>query len=318
VTTEIAARSQTKGSPDGRWDTSGLTVALTGASGFLGRHVEARLVASGAMVVRVLGDVRAALHVVPERFDVLCHLAGRAGGAFASAPDEGVAVNVNGTLNALLLARRGGARFVFASTCAVYRPAHVALDERAPLGPTDVYGFSKQLAEGLCRDVASYHSMTVTVLRIFNPYGPGQEPGYLVPDVCAALARGEVPAVRRPRDVRDFVAVADVAEVVRRACVLGDGFHVLNVGSGIPMRVDDLVELAARLAGGPTQGDAPDGAGDPIGRCADLSQVRATLDWEPLVPLADGLKALLGAGAVAAVPRREGFRHGASLETPSA
>src|SRR5262245_52172310 len=104
-----------------RWSVHGLRIAVTGATGFVGRALVRSLAAAGARAIAIAGDVRSPL-AVENGADVVCHLAARTGDRFATEPAAGFHVNVAGTLNALELARQHGARFVMASTCAVYRP----------------------------------------------------------------------------------------------------------------------------------------------------------------------------------------------------
>jgi nucleoside-diphosphate-sugar epimerase len=278
---------------------AGLCVGVTGVGGFLGRHVEAALRADGGLVTPLHGDVREPL-AASGPLDVVCHLAGWFGPRFAANPMEGLAVNVTGTLHALELCRRLGARLVLASTCAVYRPIAGAVPEGAVRRPPNGYGFSKLLAETLAETYARAVGVPVTILRLFNPYGPGQSPAFVIPYLCGAIAEGRPVRLQHPDSMRDFVHARDVADAVRRACLLSDRAAV-NVGSGRPRRVREVAETIARLAGRPLQLDSvpADAGDDPFARMwADAGRAAAVLGWAPSVSLEVGLEEALEAAAV--------------------
>lgn len=273
----------------GRWSTAGLRVAVTGASGFLGRQVIGALVASGACPVVVSGDVRQPLDVNGQ-VDVVCHLAGKVGARFTRDPGDGLQVNVSGTLHALELCRRLRCRLVIASSCAVYSPHRGAVHEDDPRGPADDYGFSKLLAEILSAQYAEYQDINVTLLRLFNPYGPGQSPEFLIPYLCRTINESRCLSLQHPRSVRDFIHIQDVAEVVRRACCLDGRLTVLNVGSGIPRTVVEVAATIAELAGGPLQWEPAPETLDPFGQMwADVERMRAVLGWSPAISIEQGL-----------------------------
>jgi nucleoside-diphosphate-sugar epimerase len=272
------------------WNTAGLRIALTGATGFLGRHVAGALRAGGAEPVADAGDVCGPL-TVEGPIHALCHLAGRTGARFSSDIDSGVRVNVTGTLQALELCRRLRCRLVLASSCAVYRPCQGSAQEDAPRGPIDAYGLSKHTAEGLCREYATIWGTSVAILRLFNPYGAGQSPDFLIPSLCLSLHRSESVRLRHPYSVRDFVHASDVAEIIRRACVSSDRWLVLNVGSGAPYRVLDVAHRLATLAGPALRWEQADHGEDPYGAMwADISTLRTALEWSPRISLDQGLR----------------------------
>lgn len=270
-----------------------LRIALTGATGFLGRHVAARLAADGADVVAVSGDVTEPLHL-DAPVDVICHLAGRAGPRFHADVNAGVRVNAVGTLNAVEAARRARARFVLASTCAVYRPRAGMVDERAPLGPENLYAFSKYTAERLAFAYAEHAGVPLVVLRLFNPYGPGQTPEYVIPYLARAVVDGAPLRLRQPDSVRDFVYVEDVADLVARACRATGACLVVNVGSGAGVRIVDVATRLAALAGTELRWEREPAADDPYDAMwADVTTARRELGWTPRVDLETGLRRTL-------------------------
>jgi len=270
-------------------------VLVTGGRGLLGAQVCRQLDGAAGRVQLLQQDVRE-LETLTQRFDIVCHLAGITkvdAGHDARALCD---VNVTGTLAVLEYCRSSGARCVLASSAAVYRPAAggARLAEASPLGPGPVYGISKMVAEDCCRYYAKRHGVPTTVLRIFNLYGPGQDPDFLVPYVIQQLVRLEPVVLRTPNAVRDFVYVADVADAIVHACAYEPSpFAVFNVGSGSGLAVRELVERAAAQLGVEpqvaTQGPVP--AGDAV--VADCRAVEAALGWTAQTGIEEGLARML-------------------------
>ena len=276
------------------WDSSGLRVAVTGADGFLGREVVAALRARNAVPVLLSEDVRNPL-LLDTQVDVVCHLAGMVGEFFARDPAEGTRVNVIGTLNALELCRRSRARLVLASSCAVYRPFRGAVKETDPVGPIESYGLSKHMAELLCCAHAQFAGVSTVILRIFNPYGPGQSQGFLIPYLCRMVRAGEILRLKHPDSIRDFIYVQDLAEAVRRACLLDGQPTILNIGSGVPSCVIEAVEIISRLTGSQAKWEQAPGTHEDRygGMWADISAARSKLNWSPSICLEKGLQLAL-------------------------
>ncbi len=196
-------------------------------------------------VRRIMGETRpdlvyhlAAIHYIP-----LCD----------SDPGKAVAVNVAGTVN-LLDAMPKGARFVFASTAAVYAPEDRAHDEAtSPVGPMDVYGWTKYHGEQFVRFYAEAGKVDGLVVRLFNVVGSGETNPHLAPAIIEQLADG-VDRVKLGNlfPHRDYIDVADAALGFRKiAAVAGEAGAPLccNLGTGRSHAVRDVVTLIARAAG---------------------------------------------------------------------
>ncbi len=305
---------------------------VTGGAGFIGSHLVRRCVELGARV-RVLddlstgrlanlsgvqgsielerGDVRdaAALARAARGCEVVFHLAARASvPAVQENPSDAHAVNATGVLNALVAAREAGVRrFVFASTCALYGDAEAELQqEEAPPRPGSLYAIQKLCGELYCREFARHFGVQSAVLRLFNVYGPRQDPNgayaAVVPRFLAAAAGGErVSIFGDGEQSRDFVYVGDVVRAFLAAADapgVGQGAPV-NVGSGRSLRIRELCRALEELFGRPLdRAHAPARSGDVRHSRASIERARAALGWEPEMALADGLrvtaKALLG------------------------
>ena len=238
-----------------------MIVLVTGAAGFVGRHLTAHLVACGDDVVGTdrseggpdlldpAGLGRLVAEVDPE---VVFHLAGQAdvGGSW-EAPADTLRVNAEGTLHLLEAVRSaGGARVVTVTSADVYgvvRPEDLPLNEMAPLRPVSPYAASKAAADLLALQAYLGHRMDVVRVRSFNHLGPGQDDRF----VCSALAariaaaeagRGDEVRVGNLAARRDFTDVRDVVRAYRCLAIDGRAGAAYNVCTGTSVAVSEVAE----------------------------------------------------------------------------
>lgn len=288
-----------------RSDGAPQTVLVTGATGFIGRHLVGYLNERGFAVRtfgrRVLsneiehfyGDVRDEMAEAALGCSTVVHLAGLSdASASTESPVEFAAVNVFGTIRALEAARANGAAFVLASSQRVYRPATWRIAEDAPLGPIDPYGETKRQAEAWTELYARLYGVRASILRLFSVYGPGQVPGKGSGVVAIFLhtARQGQPLRVRTRQLRDFVDVRDVCRAIELAVERPpDGVRICNVGTGQATSIAELAEMVREVVGQPVPLvlDMTPGAESYV---ADPRYAAAELEFETRIPLTEGLR----------------------------
>jgi len=260
-----------------------------------------RLSELGAQIVA--GDIRDpnALRGVLRSGDGVVHLAAIASVPVSVADPEAChAVNVQGTETVLAEACRAAVRrVVFASTAAVYgsQPC-LPSSEADPVAPTSPYAESKLEGEAA---VAAAPLESVS-LRLFNAYGPGQDPQSSYSGVITrwvdGLQRGEcVQLFGDGSQTRDFVHVDDIAEALNAALNVPEGIAgPVNIGSGQQTSLRTLLTVLAEvLSVEPEVRYGPVRAGDVPHSCADIGRARQLLGFFPRVGLHEGLRSLIGA-----------------------
>lgn len=299
---------------------AGRRVLVTGARGFIGRRLAARLAGLGARVVGFdrrsgppgggnltlrRGDLAdpAALGEALDGAEAIFHLAAAAGHRESMehplADFEG---NVLGMMRLLAAAgeRAPRARLVFASSRQLYGPAEsLPAREDHRLAPPDVHSVHKEAAEHLGRRFCEARAAPFSVLRLTNTYGPGQPTegpaaGFAGRFLGEAFERGEITILGDPNLLRDLNHVDDVVDAFLRAGAVGAPAGTWNLGAP-PMTLAAFARQIFRALDAPPRVRVvPLPAG--FRRIAigdfhsDYSAIRAALGWEPRVRVEQGLR----------------------------
>jgi len=303
----------------------GTRILVTGAGGFVGHwlveSLKPRLPAGAELVTLGRSSGVNADVTKPDEVDrvvatlrptCVLHLAAVAAVQEArSFPRRTWDVNLGGTMNLAEAVMRHApeARFLFVSTSEVYggvfRRWNRPLDESAPMDPANTYAASKAAADLLVGQLAR-DGLRALRLRPFNHTGPGQTEQFVIPSFAAQIARiehGLRPPVIQVGNLdaqRDFLDVRDVVDAYARA-ILADDLPepgtVLNIASGRPRRIGDILEALVaqsrtpvRVEGDPDRmrpNDTPIAVGD-------AARARKALGWEPRIPFETTLAEVLG------------------------
>ena len=299
-----------------------MRVVVTGGAGFLGSHLCSRLIERGDEVVCVdnfitgvpenvahlisdpkfhliRADVTDYLHVGGV-VDLVLHFASPASPIdYLELPIETMKVGSIGTLHALGLAKAHNARFVLASTSETYGDPKVHPQPESywghvnPVGPRGVYDEAKRFGEALTMAYRNHHGVNTGIVRIFNTFGPRMRPndGRAIPNfVRQAIGGAPITVAGDGSQTRSVCFVDDLIEGILRMAA-SDHAGPINIGNPSEISMKDLAIWIRDLCESTSEVvfiDRP--VDDPGVRRPDISLAKAALDWEPVVPVEDGLR----------------------------
>jgi UDP-glucose 4-epimerase len=294
-----------------------MKVLVTGGAGFIGSHLVDALVQRGHQVVVVdnlstgrLENVNpaAAFYQVDissselerifqkEKPEMVNHQAAQT--VIQKSNEDPVfdaKQNIVGSLNLVLQCLRFGVRrIVYASSAGVYgEPDYRPVDENHPVTPISYYGISKHTVEHYLHLSHLQNSLSYTVLRYANVYGPRQSPkgeAGVVAIFTRQILQGERPTIFGKGDkTRDYVYVADV--VTANLLAMEKGISgVYNIGTGVETSDQEMFDLLAGLTG--YKGNphyAPVRKGEIHRICLDSGKAQKEIGWQPHFLLREGL-----------------------------
>jgi UDP-glucose 4-epimerase len=289
---------------------------VTGAYGFVGRHVARHFAKEGWQVAGIghgswareewkewgLRDWHTCditletLLTYAGEPDAIIHCAGSGSVGFSMThPLQDYGRTVSTMLSVLEFARlhSPGTRVVYPSSAAVYGSAdRLPISEDFPMRPTSPYGVHKYMAEELCQSYARHFRCHASIVRLFSVYGPGLRK-QLLWDACNKIKAGDKAFFGTGREVRDWVHVDDAASLLLAAAGrAAPDCPVVNGATGIGVAVRDVLELVFGCLGRKDSPEFSDAArpGDPAAYVGDISQASALMRWSPSVSWREGIR----------------------------
>jgi len=300
-----------------------MKVLVTGAAGFIGSHVVARLLKEGHDVVgvdnfdiyysrgqkeknlmpvllhpkfKLIEDNLAtmALVTVLKGTEAIIHLAAQPGVRGSWGPSFHRYVTNNIQVTQRLLEESKGSklkRFVNASSSSVYGDVGEVLHEEMRIQPKSPYGVTKLAAEHLCQLYNIEYKMPTVSLRFFSVYGPGQRPDMAFHRFCQNILRDAPMTIYGDgQQVRDFTYVDDVAEIITAALTADVVGQVVNVGGGSPATLLEAAAILEEVSGK----NAPKTflerqKGDVFSTRADTAKLERLFGTKPRTSLREGL-----------------------------
>ncbi len=295
---------------------------VTGGAGFLGSHLCDLLIGRGHDVIAVdnliTGNPDNIHHLIGNKqfrfiqhdvtdfiyvegaLDAIFHFASPASPIdYLELPIQTLKVGALGTHKALGLAKAKGARFLLASSSEVYGDPLVHPQNESywgnvnPIGPRGVYDEAKRFAEAIVMAYHRSHGVDTKIARIFNTYGPRMRAhdGRVVPTfIVQALNDEPLTVFGDGSQTRSFCYVSDLVEGIYRLMLSGESEPV-NLGNPDEMTIAEFGENVLDLTGSSstiTYRDLPQD--DPKVRQPDIRRAKEVLQWEPKVPLREGLQ----------------------------
>eukprot|EP01066_Platyproteum_vivax_P009474 Platyproteum_vivax@DN4173_c0_g1_i1.p1 len=295
-------------------------ILVTGGGGFIGSHLVDYLMAQNHEVIcadnffsgtkdnilKWLGNPRFEMIRTDVTFpliievDQIYHLACPASPVHYQANAiKTLKTNVLGTMNMLGLAKRCNARILLASTSEVYGDpeVHPQVEEYVGhvncVGPRSCYDEGKRCAEALCMDYKRQHNVDVCVSRIFNTYGPRMlfHDGRVVSNfIVQALRKESLTIYGQGEQTRSFCYVGDLVKGLVKLMESNETGPI-NLGNPTEFSIKELATMVAKETNLETPIEYRDiPQDDPKRRKPDITKAQKLLNWNPKVPLEQGLK----------------------------
>jgi len=287
-----------------------MRVSVTGAAGFLGRHIARRFRAEGWNVVGIdlepfdedgiesrVGDFTDEANAIEllEHSDVVAHV-GAIGDVYLAGrkPSLAAKVNVVGTSNIALAAERHGSRVVYASTWEVYgSPEYEPIDEAHPTRPDHPYNITKLAGESLLLAACKLNGISAVALRLGTAYGPGLRQNSVF-RIFIDRARDGMPITIQGdgSQARQFTHASDIARAFVLAAGSSESGIALNIVDPRLTTIKELAELVTQRIptdltfGDPRPGDVPSSY-------VSAESARTTLGWTPEIDFVDGLTEII-------------------------
>jgi nucleoside-diphosphate-sugar epimerase len=159
--------------------------------------------------------------------------------------------------------------------------------------PISPYSFAKAAASHFIQMLSVREGFPGVVLRFFLVYGPGQDSKRFIPQIIKACLKNESFKTSEGKQLRDFCYVQDVVDALLKAALSPSARgNIINIASGNPVRIKDVVEKVMTLTGGgrPLWGSYPYREGENMELYADIGLAKSLLGWEPRMGFDDGLK----------------------------
>lgn len=259
-------------------------VLLTGISGFVGSNLTRRLLETGFAVAGMvlkgedvsgktelsraelitgnLLDLKSLENCIEAtRPDYVIHLAAESAPSKSFAePERFYRTNVTGTQNLFEAVRRCGTLrrlliFTSANVYGVVEPGMLPLTEACPLNPMNPYSVTKAACHYMAQQYVMHFKLPIVEIRPFNMIGPGQAPGFVLPDFAKQIAqiiksnRAAEMKIGSLDSGRDFVDIRDAVKAITELLSYGTVGEVYHICSGKAVKIQEMLDMLLELAG---------------------------------------------------------------------
>ena len=305
-----------------------MKIVVTGGAGFIGSHLCDRLLKEGREVICIdnlnpyyppkikINNIKKNLENTNFNFfavdienrgqleeifknnqiDIIIHLAARAGvRPSIEKPLLYKDTNISGTLNLLELSKKYGVKnFIFGSSSSVY-----GNNKKIPFSETDnvdypisPYAASKKACELYCYTYSHLCDINITCLRFFTVYGPRGRPDMAPYLFTKWINEGSiVKKFGNGESKRDYTYISDIIDGIMKALEKNFKFEIINLGNSRAIELGYFISLIEKLVGKKAKIKQLERLpGDVDITYADISKAKRLLEWEPKVPIEEGMK----------------------------
>ena len=298
-----------------------MKILVTGGTGFIGNHLCRRLLNEGHYIIcldnNFTGNMNNILdlknnpnfefirhditHPILLEVDQIYHLACPASPkSYQYNAIKTIKTNIQGTINALGIAKRTKARILLTSTSEIYGDPKISPQTEEywgnvnPIGIRSCYDEGKRVAETLMVEYNRSHNTEVRIARIFNTYGPNmnKDDGRVVSNfINQCLSNQDITIYGDGSQTRSFCYIDDTVDGLIKLMNQNKTIGPINIGNPYEMTIKDLANKILKLIHTKSKiifNDLP--KDDPMKRQPDIQKAKKYLDWSPQINLDEGLK----------------------------
>ena len=300
-------------------------IVITGAAGFIGSNLVDRLINEGFFVYGIDNLITGSLdnlsHLnsnnnfdfinhdvtkyidIKDKIDYVFHFASPASPIdYLEYPIQTLKANAIGGHNALGLAKKNNAKFILASTSEVYGdPLEHPQKESYfgnvnPIGPRSIYDEAKRFIESMTISYHVYHKLRVSIVRIFNTYGPRMkiDDGRVLPTFIKQAASNKDLTVNGDgTQTRSFCYIDDLVDGIIQL-MNSEYSYPINIGNDDEVTINEIASTLISILNSESKiiyNELPED--DPLKRKPDLTLAKKILNWRPKIDKKDGFEMLI-------------------------
>ncbi len=300
-------------------------VLVTGAAGFIGSNLVDKLINNNHYVFGldnlITGSLNNLEHLktinnfefiehdvtkyidLKDKLDFIFHLASPASPIdYLSYPIQTLKANAIGGHNTLGLAKKNNAKFILASTSEVYGdPLEHPQNESYygnvnPIGPRSIYDEAKRFIESMTISYHEYHKLNVSIVRIFNTYGPRMKinDGRVLPNFIKQASRNQNITINGDgNQTRSFCYIDDLIDGFLKI-MDSDYAYPINIGNDDEVTINEIASIILKIMRSKSKivyNKMPED--DPLRRKPNLSLAKKILNWTPKICKEEGIELLI-------------------------
>jgi len=278
-----------------------MKVGITGSNGFIGSHTLTYLNKQNIEAIPI--DLRKLeYNEAHSNFDWILHFA--ANTIIPKSLQEADKIYLNNLIStgqAISIANKNRASFLFLSSYVYGKPHYLPIDENHPVDPNNSYVNSKLIGEKLCKYLLNPSCPSLIILRCFNIYGFDLNAGRLIHDIIFSAKNENKIVINDPIPKRDYLYIEDFCDLIIKIIKCRKNIHnIFNVGFGrsysnfeVAENVRDLMKdnYEINVKNDPRENDIEE-------IIADISSIKKIFNWFPKVGMREGLKKVINQWAV--------------------
>jgi len=300
-------------------------ILVTGAAGFIGSNMVDRLIKKGNFIYGldnlITGSLKNINHLksnnkfefiehdvtkfinINDKIDFVFHLASPASPIdYLNYPIQTLKANAIGGHNALGLAKKNKAKFILASTSEVYGDPLVHPQKENyygnvnPIGPRSIYDEAKRFIESMTVSYHKYHKLNVSIIRIFNTYGPRMkiDDGRVLPTFIKQASKGlDITINGDGNQTRSFCYISDLIDGLEKV-MYSNYAYPINIGNDDEVTINNVASLIIKKLNSESKivyKKLPEN--DPLKRRPNISLAKEHLNWSPRITKENGIKLLI-------------------------